>query len=319
MKMNKPWIEKYRPKKLGDVVGQEEVVERLKVYAEKKTMPSLLFSGRAGIGKTACALALAHEMYGEDYRRNFLELNASDERGIDVIRDKIKDYASTLPYGDVSFKIIFLDEADSLTKDAQNALRRTMEKYSNTCRFILSCNYPSKIIEPIQSRCAIFKLAPLTEENIIKRMKHIADQEDLNITKDAYKTVAYVSDGDMRKAINTLQVSATLTSDISEDTVYKVASKARPEEVKGMIEDAANGKYMDARKKLQSLLYDYNLSGEDIIKQIFSETMKMDIEDKEKVRIVKEIGETDFRISEGATDRVQLEELLAQLTSLKSE
>lgn len=317
MEMNLPWIEKYRPKKLDDVVGQEEVVERLKVYAEKKEMPSILFSGRAGIGKTACSIALAHEMYGEDYKRNLLELNASDERGIDVIRDKIKDYASTLPYGDVSFKIIFLDEADSLTKDAQNALRRTMEKHSSTCRFILSCNYPSKIIEPIQSRCALFKLSPLTEEDIRTRLEHVAEEEDLEITEDGYETLTYVSEGDMRKAINLLQVSATLTDNISEETVYKVASKARPEEVKEMIEKAVEGEFIEARKKLQDLLYDYNLSGEDIIKQVFQETMKMDIEEEKKVKIAEEIGEVDFRISEGATDRVQLEALLALLSRLK--
>ena len=159
-----PWIEKYRPRKLDDIYGQELVVKRLKVYAKEKNMPNLMFSGTPGTGKTTAALCLAKEMFEDNWHGNFKEMNASDTRGIDVVRGEIKDYASTKPYGQFEFKVIFLDECDALTSDAQSALRRTMEKHSSSCRFIMSCNYSSKIIEPIQSRCAIYRFKGISPE-----------------------------------------------------------------------------------------------------------------------------------------------------------
>lgn len=317
MEIELPWTEKYRPKSLEDVVGQEEVVKRLKAYAKERNMPNLMFSGRAGIGKTASALALAHELYGEDIRRNFLELNASDERGIGIIRGKIKDFAATLAMGDVPFKIIFLDESDSLTRDAQNALRRTMEKYSRTCRFILSCNYSSKLIPPIQSRCALFRFTPLTSEQVKKRLKVITEKEGLKVDEKAYDALVYVSDGDMRKAINVLQSASVSSKDVNEESVYKVSARARPEEVKKMIDTAMQGNYMESRKQLHALLYDYALSGDDILSQIYSEVVKDDsVSDEVKMKLISHIGETDFRVSEGANERIQIEALLAQLVIL---
>ncbi len=308
-----PWVEKYRPKKLKEVVGQEEITKRLEAYVKAKNMPNLLFAGRAGIGKTASALALAHELYGDNIARNFLELNASDERGIDVIRGKIKDFAATMPYGDVPFKIIFLDEADALTRDAQQALRRTMEKYSKTCRFILSCNYSSKIIEPIQSRCALFRFKPLSDKDIIKRLEHIAKKEELEVTKDGYQAIVYIAEGDMRKAINTLQVASIISKKIDESVVYKVASRARPEEVRKMVELSLAGKFTDARKQLDKLLYEHGLSAEDILLQLHKEVMNIGVDDRTKLEIIDKVGEVDFRITEGANERLQLESLLAEL------
>lgn len=308
-----PWVEKYRPTKLNEVVGQEEITSRLEAYVHAKNMPNLLFSGRAGIGKTASTLALAHEMFGDDITRNFLELNASDERGIDVIRGKIKDFASTMPFGGVPFKIIFLDEADALTRDAQQALRRTMEKYSKTCRFILSCNYSSKIIEPIQSRCALFRFKPLNDGDILKRLKYIAKNEGLEVENDGYKAVIYVSDGDMRKAVNTLQVAAAVSKKINEDVVFKVASRAKPREVRDLVELGLTHKFLEARKKLDILLYEYGLSAEDILMQLHKEVVNMSIDDRSKLEIIDRIGEVNFRVTEGANERLQLEALLAEL------
>ncbi|AIJ05393.1 replication factor C small subunit [Methanocaldococcus bathoardescens] len=262
---------------------------------------------------TTAALCLARDLFGENWRDNFLELNASDERGIDVIRTKVKDFARTKPIGDVPFKIIFLDESDALTADAQNALRRTMEKYSDVCRFILSCNYPSKIIPPIQSRCAVFRFSPLKKEDIAKKLKEIAEKEGLNLTESGLEAIIYVSEGDMRKAINVLQTAAALSNVIDDEIVYKVSSRARPEEVKKMMELALDGKFIEARDLLYKLMVEWGMSGEDILNQMFREINSLDIDERKKVELADAIGETDFRIVEGANERIQLSALLAKM------
>jgi len=314
MAIELPWTEKYRPKKIEDVVGHEEITERFKAYVEKDNMPSLLFTGPAGTGKTASALAIGHELFGEHFDENFLELNASDERGIDIIRGKIKDFAATQPYGGIGFKIIFLDEADSLTSDAQNALRRTMENYAKTTRFILTGNYSSKIIPPIQSRCALFRFNPLSKDKVIDRLKFIAKEEDLTVDEDAYDALVYTSQGDMRKAINYLQTAGTLKDEITEEEIYKISSKARPDEIRELIEYSLGGNFLKARDSLDELLYKYGMSGEDVIIQLYKEIMKYDkISEEDKVELVDEIGNCDFRMTEGANERIQLESLLSHL------
>ncbi len=307
-----PWTEKYRPKTLDEMVGQEEVVRRLKAYAEKKEMPNLLFAGPPGTGKTTAAIALAREIFGDTFEQNFLELNASDERGIQVVRETIKEFARTLPFGGARFKIIFLDEADALTADAQHALRRTMEKYAATSRFILSCNYSSKIIEPIQSRCALFRFRPLTEEQMKARLKYIADQEGLKINEKALDAIVYIAEGDMRRAINILQASAVLSKEITEKLVFQVASRARPEEIRKMMELALKGDFMRARELLNNVMIEYGMSGEDVVKQMHREIFNLNVPEKTKVELINLVGEYEFRLVEGANERIQLEALLAQ-------
>ncbi|MEM5853462.1 MAG: replication factor C small subunit [Candidatus Aenigmatarchaeota archaeon] len=306
------WAEKYRPTKLSEVINQRHVVERVKAFVKEKNIPHMLFAGPPGSGKTTVALAIAHELYGKNWRQNVLETNASDARGIDVIRGEIKDFARTKPIGDVPFKIIILDEADNLTTDAQQALRRTMETFTSVSRFILIGNYSSKIIEPIQSRCAVFRFKALSEADVKKYIQRIVEGEKLKITEDAMNAIIYLSEGDLRRAANLLQAAAALGERIDEDAVYEVASQAKPTDVKEMIDLTLKGKFEDARKKLQDMLLKQGLSGKDIIREIHKQIYSLPISEEAKVKLVDKCGEFEFRISEGGDELIQLEALLAQ-------
>lgn len=309
MAFEKPWTEKYRPQTLDEVKGRESIVKRLKYYVKKQNMPHLLFAGPAGVGKTTCAICLARAFFGETWRQNFQETNASDERGINVVRQKIKDFARTRPIGG-DFKIIFLDESDALTSDAQNALRRTMEMYTSTCRFILSCNYSSKIIDPIQSRCAVFRFGPLPDEAIESKMGMIADEEGLTITNEGMKALLYVVEGDMRKSENLLQ-AASAFDEITDEVIYHVSARATPEDIRKMMENALNSDFLAARKQLSDLLINQGLSGNDILRQMHREVFNLEISDEKKIEIIDRLGEHDFRLVEGSNEKIQLESLLA--------
>jgi len=314
-----PWIEKYRPKTLDDVVGQPEIIRRLKSYVEHKNVPHLLFSGPAGVGKTSASVALARELFGKEFERNFLELNASDARGIDVVRGQIKDFARTLAF-DASFKLIFLDESDALTADAQQALRRTMEKYTKTARFIMSCNYSSRIIEPIQSRCVVFRFKHLSLNDLAKKIGDIAKIEGIQLDESALSAINYVSEGDLRKAINVLQSASSVSKKINDKTIFEVSSRARPQEVNEVIMLALGQKFLEARAKLDTLMYDYGMSGEDIVSQIYKQLIDMPedkIEGKTKIELINILGEYNFRISQGANERIQIEAMLAQFMKFK--
>jgi replication factor C small subunit len=312
--MDTMWVEKYRPKKLIDIAGQKHIIERLFAYVKAKNVPHMILAGPAGSGKTTSALALSKELFGESWSQNFNELNASDERGIGIIRGKIKNFARTAPIGQMPFKIIFLDEADSLTTDAQAALRRTIEKYTHICRFILSVNYSSKIIEPIQSRCTIFRFSPLKPDEIKNYIRKIAQKEKLEITKDGLETLIFISQGDLRKAINILQVSASLNKIITADLLYETTATINPKEVESLIMSALKGDFMASRNMLYTLLNQHGLSGEDIIKQIHRTIFDLTIPDVNKIKLIEKTGEIEFRITEGSNEHIQLETLLAQFT-----
>ncbi len=310
-KIEEIWTEKYRPERLRDMIGQRNIVERLEAFTKNKSLPHCMFAGPAGCGKTTTALCIAKELYGNSWHGNFLETNASDERGIDTIREKIKDFARTVPLSGL-FKIIYLDEADSLTKDAQHALRRMMEKYAATARFILACNYSGKIIAPIQSRCAVFRFAQLSEAEITQYLKKIATNESLAVEDSAYKAIIYISEGDMRKAINVLQTASIIGGKITEETVYAATSRADPLAVKKMIGAAINGDFKEARRLLISLMLEQGLAGEDIVKEIHNQIFDLAIPDNRKIQLLEKVGEYEFRITEGSNARIQLEALLAQ-------
>jgi replication factor C small subunit len=306
------WIEKYRPSTLADIVGQDEIVERLSSYVRSGTLPHLLFTGSAGVGKTTAAVTLAREFFRDSWQMNFRELNASDERGIEVVRNQIKQFARTTPLGDASFKILFLDEADALTMDAQSALRRTMESYAQTCRFILSCNYSSKIIDPIQSRCAIYRFKPLGPEAIKEEIGRIACCEGLAITPAAVEAIVYIAQGDMRKAINAVQGAAILNTSIDEKMIYAITSTARPDEIRDLLASSLKGDFDGAESLLAHLLHERGIAPNELINQCYRALVRMDIPRGLKVALIDHLGETDFRLSEGANSDIQMEALIAR-------
>ncbi len=305
------WTEKYRPRTFEEFKGQEKIAERVKAMVKQKNISNFLFAGPAGVGKSTLAFIIARELFGETYKQNFLDLNASDERGIDVVRNTIKDFARTKAVGDVPFKIIFLDECDSLTKEAQQALRRTMENFTNTTRFILSCNYSSKLIDPIQSRCTVFRFKPLEREQIKVIIEKIIKNENMEIDEKAIVALYEVSNGDVRRMENILQSCAAVSKNIDEEKVYQLVSAARPKEVKEVLEIALKGDFIKARDKLLDVMLNYGLSGLDIIKQIQKEVWNLSIEDEKKVKMIDKCGEIEFRMVEGSDEYVQLEALLA--------
>ncbi|MCK5281982.1 MAG: replication factor C small subunit [Nanoarchaeota archaeon] len=311
--VNAIWTEKYRPKNFSDIKGQKEILRRVKSFVEQKNMPHLLFSGPAGVGKTSLALVIAKQLFGDSWRGNFLELNASDERGIDVVRVKVKDFARTRAIGDVPFKIIYLDECDALTKEAQQALRRTMENYTQTCRFILSCNYSSKIIDPIQSRCAVFRFRPLDKADLGRIIDKISSEEGLKLDEKAKDAIIEVSEGDCRKLENVLQSSAVLGKHITEESIFSIASSARPKEVIDILKLSLENKFIEARNKLLDTMLNHGLSGLDIIKQIQKEILNLNINGRTQLELISKCGEAEFRISEGSDEFLQLEAFLAEV------
>ncbi len=312
---NVMWVEKYRPQKLDEIVNHEQIVGSLKAFLKTpRTMPHLLFSGPPGNGKTSVALCIARHLLGVNWRDYTLELNASDERGIGMVRERIKTFARHLigTLVNAPFGLIILDESDQMTAEAQTALRRIMEANSMTSRFCLVCNYSGKIIEPIQSRCAIFRFSPIKKEGITNYLKYIAKNEKLNLTGNGIDAIIEQCDGDLRRAVNTLQTSATLSKIIDKKTVQLVVGRAGTEEIRAIIEKALKGDFLKARDIMYELIARYGMSGSDILRQIHREIFNLPLNPQVKIELANFIGEYDFRMVEGANEDIQLSALLAQ-------
>jgi len=312
------WVEKYRPKNLDEVVDLKDVIESLKAFMRNpKTMPHLLLAGIPGTGKTTVALCIARELYGTNWKSLTLELNASDERGIDTVRDRIKTFSVYGPsrLANAPFALIILDECDQMTGPAQTALRRIMETSSRTSRFILICNQSSKIIEPIQSRCAIFRFSRLDKKAMKEQLQSIAKKEKVTLQPEAAERIVDYAEGDLRHAINALQTAAANREGgvVDEKTVSLVIGEASPVLVQKMIRKALYGDFAEARKTMYDIMGSFGFSGSEIIRQIQREIFKMsDLTPEQKADISQVIGEYDYRLTQGANSDIQLSALLAQ-------
>ncbi|MEM5874571.1 MAG: replication factor C small subunit [Candidatus Aenigmatarchaeota archaeon] len=312
------WAEKYRPIKFDEIINQKHVVERVEAFVKSKNIPHMIFSGPPGCGKTTLSLVIAKELYGESWRQNVLQLNASDERRIEDVRTQVKEFARTKPIGDVPFKIIIMDEADAMTSDAQQALRRIMEDFSSITRFIFTANYSNKIIEPLQSRAAVFRFKALEDKYVLEFIERIEKNEKLKITKNGKEAIIRICEGDLRKVANILQVAASIKKEIDEDDIYEAASLAKPKEVKEMLDLAVDGKFLEAKKILEELIIKRGLSGSDLISEIHRQIISLNLSDDAKVVLLEKCGEIDYRISEGANELIQLTSLLASVASFSS-
>ncbi|MBJ29234.1 MAG: replication factor C small subunit [Euryarchaeota archaeon] len=315
--MSDLWVERHRPSSVSEMKGQKAVVDRLRAYANSGTFPHLMFAGPPGTGKTTAALALTRDVFGEGYRNNLLEMNASDERKLESIRTKVKQFARTAPMPGTTFKVIFLDEADALTPDAQGALRRIMEQFAETCRFILSCNYSSKIVEAIQSRCAVFRFRPLDDEKVLQTVLEVSKHEGVNLDMDAAEAISKVSLGDLRKAITSLQVAASLDPNVTRELVYETTATAPPEELHGFFLACKEDGFQPARRRMKGILDRFGLAGTDLVNQLHRELGGVTfLDEMQKLAITEAMAECDFRMVEGGGESLQLDAMAAKISQL---
>lgn len=306
------WVEKHRPESLDDIVGNEEIVASLQEWAETGECPHVLLYGPPGTGKTALTTAFAKDFYGDDWRGNFMEMNASDDRGIDIVRDQIKTYAKQGTTGGYPFKILFLDEADALTKEAQQALRRVMEDYSDNTRFFLSCNWLGQLRDPIQSRCAPFNVSPLSVKQVRGILRDIADKEGVECSDESLDAIAESTGGDARSAIMALQAAST-GDRITEDSIEAVTGIVDQGLIETAVQEAMAGNLDEAQKIVHVDLLKEGVDSQTLANGFVKVLKKVDIPEDSRIKAFDKLGEAEWRATQGANPHVQWSAFIAHL------
>lgn len=308
---NLPWVEKYRPSSLDELVSQSDIVDTLQRFIDDGKLPHMLFYGPPGTGKTTTILAIARKLYGNKNMGSMvLELNASDDRGIDVIRDQIKTFASTRTVFSSGLKLVILDEADAMTTPAQAALRRVIEKYTKNVRFCIICNYVSKIIPAVQSRCTRFRFAPLKLSDINSRLDMIVGREGVNISEEGKDALIKLSGGDMRRVLNVLQACHAAYPRIDEGEVYACTGQPSPDDIKRIVDWMLNDEFPVALSNINALKVDKGLALQDIITEISPFVNNIDFPAATRIYLLEQLAEIEYHMSVGATEKVQTSGLI---------
>jgi replication factor C small subunit len=306
------WVEKYRPETLDDVVGNDVVVRRMQEWVDDNTFPNVMLYGPQGTGKTTIAASFVKDKYGEEWNQHFLQLNASDDRGIDVVRDQIKEFAQLSTISDYQFKVVFLDEADALTKSAQPALRRVMEDYSDRTRFILSCNYPNQLIDPIQSRCSAFSVDRLDSAQMMNLLEKVAEGENVDYEKDQLEELVEISEGDARAAIHSLQTSV-MNGEIDDGVLAEITLPAQIDDVGEVVDLAITGEADEAMTKLGKIL-ESGISAQELCNLFLSQIQNHDgLPEDSRTKMIDKVAETEWRVLNGSNPHVQFNSLIADL------
>ncbi|XP_011494721.1 PREDICTED: replication factor C subunit 5 isoform X1 [Ceratosolen solmsi marchali] len=309
---NLPWVEKYRPSKLCDLISHEEILQTINKFIDEDQFPHLLLYGPPGTGKTTTILACAKKLYTpQQFNSMVLELNASDDRGIGIVRGQILSFASTKTIYKSGFKLIILDEADAMTTDAQNALRRIIEKYTDNARFCIICNYLSKIIPALQSRCTKFRFGPLASLQILPRLEYVIKEENVTVTEDGKQALITLSGGDMRRVINVLQSTWLAFGCVNEVNVYSCVAHPLPIDIKNIINWLLNESYEFAYNKIQDLKTKKGLALQDILTEIQVFVNKIEFPDDILIDLIIKMAEIEKRVISGCNEAVQLNSLVA--------
>lgn len=309
---NLPWIEKYRPKKLDDLISHKDIINTISKFVKEDRLPHLLFYGPPGTGKTSTILAVARQIYSpKEFGSMVLELNASDDRGIGIVRENILSFASTRTIFKSGFKLVILDEADAMTRDAQNALRRVIEKFTENTRFCIICNYLSKIIPALQSRCTRFRFGPLSKDQMIPRLKHVIEQESVDVTSDGMNAIVTLACGDMRRSLNILQSASMAFDKVTEDNVYICVGHPLRKDIENIIQWLLNTNFNEAYNNILKLKTAKGLALQDILTEVHLYVHRIDFPIHVRIHLLEKMAETEFRLMSGTNERIQLSSLVS--------
>lgn len=316
-----PWVEKFRPQSLADVAAHRDIIDTIDRLTSENKMPHLLLYGPPGTGKTSTILAVARKLFGAQMHNMVLELNASDERGIDVVRQQIQDFASTQSFSfgaKASVKLVLLDEADAMTKDAQFALRRVIERYTKSTRFALICNNVNKIIPALQSRCTRFRFAPLDAVHVNERLKHVITAEGLDVTEDGLKALVRLSNGDMRKALNILQSTHMASQQITEEAVYLCTGNPLPKDIEQISYWLLNEPFSSSFQQISDMKATKGLALVDIVREVTMFVFRIKMPSDVRVQLINDLADIEYRLTFGCNDKLQLGSVISTFTQARS-